>query len=97
VSEWNPYEWHDRHKPGKPRWRVKAGMAEQRHKLCEEFGALNERMGQHHYGMRELARWEQLKAAILACEEFEDGSSTADPRLDGTTAKLAARMEKVNG
>lgn len=72
---WDPYAWHDHHRPGKPRWRVKEGMFEARDRLCLEFDALNRAMEGDfdlRQTMRNMDEWDRLKAAILACEEKED-------------------------
>ena len=72
---WDPYAWHDHHRPGKPQWRVKAGMFEQRDALCVEFNKLNQRMAEGSFSLRQtmsdMDEWDRLKVAILACEEVK--------------------------
>ena len=71
---WNPYEWHDNHKIGKPRWRVKVGMFEERDVLCIAFREVNRRM-ETECSFFLVDEWHRLKQAILACEEMEVSNS----------------------
>lgn len=72
-QKWDPYAWHDG-KPGKPRWRVRTGMAEERERLCKEFDELNQAM-EGDFDLRSTIanhnEWDRLKQAILDCEEEE--------------------------
>jgi hypothetical protein len=72
---WNPYDWHEHHKPNHPRWRVRAGMFEQRDIACKAFKAHHESMVDYQpnpfKALADLTKWERLKAAVTACEEIE--------------------------
>jgi hypothetical protein len=69
---WDPYAWHDHHRPGKPRWRVKAGMFEERDALCKEFAKIHDRMCDGENSFFLVDEWHRLHEAILACEESEE-------------------------
>jgi hypothetical protein len=70
MLEFNPYEWHDHHKAGKPRWRVRPGMHEQRLVLIAQLSELNTAMDKHTT-FADVDAWHKLHNAVLDCEETE--------------------------
>lgn len=75
-TEFDPYEWHEHPKPGKPRWRVKAGMAEKRLALIGELQKINDEMLERE-SFRLVDRCDEVHQAILDCEEQQN--PLADP------------------
>ena len=85
----NPYEWHDHHRPNWPRWRVKAGMAAKREALIEQIQRLYDDFVEPEVSdkggaqrsllavMRLCDCRDKLKAEVLACEENE-GETACD-------------------
>jgi hypothetical protein len=71
-----PYEWHEHQRLGKPRWRVRQGMAERRMQLIDELNMISEKLGSDNFRFADVDKWHEVKQAVLACEESEEVTSS---------------------
>ena len=77
YGDWNPYAWHKGKYNDSPRWRVKAGMHEERLRRIDALTEYGDRELKT-YGDRQLKTfeavdtWHKMKQAVLDCEETEE-------------------------